>query len=320
MVRTSILIIGGTGLLGSHIARQLVARGDKVVIFDSAPSMEAICDIANKVKVVAGSIMELGTLLQIIKQEQVYSIVHTAAVLNAEVMWKAALEVNVEGTINVCEAARIMDVDRVIYTSTRAIYGQSSGNSPIKEEYQGRPERIYDITKLAGELFGHCWAKKYGIDFKALRVGGLMYGIGMKASDTILGTFKEIVEQTTVGKPVKLELGEVIQMDMVYVKDVARAHLLALDVRLPHLVGSAFNVGTGQVYTFQDLVDVVKKLIPESEIKIVSKTGAKIRQGLPLDVSRIHKELRFQPMYDLEKGVRDYIQDIRRQLKQHMNN
>lgn len=329
----SILVTGGTGLLGSHISRQLVKQGEDVVIYDVAPSMTAIYDVVDKVRVVPGDLIELGTLVKTIKDEGVDRIIHTAAfkTMLAERRLRGALEVNVEGPINVLEAARITDVKRVVHTSTAKIYGQLKGQPPYKEEYQGRPVGVYAITKLAGELFGDHLAKKYGIDFRVLRIAGVLYGTG-----TVRGgqgsIIREIVEKSTLGMPVRIELagpedlperitksalGVLLgrgdrKMDMIYAKDAARCHIMLMGAKASTLKSRAFNLGAGNIHTVQELAEIVKKIIPEADIQITTRPGITLREYHPYDLNKAREEFGYASKYDLQNGVTDYIKSFRK--------
>ncbi len=122
----SILITGGTGFIGAHLAKKLVKQGRDVVLFDVAPNYKVIADIANKVKVVRGDLAQWSEVLDSVKKCEVKHIFHLGAVSSvpeAEERLMSAYRVNFDGTIHVLEAAKLLDVDKVIYTSSIASFG-----------------------------------------------------------------------------------------------------------------------------------------------------------------------------------------------------
>ncbi len=134
------MITGGTGLMGSRIASILVNRGERPVLFDYAPAMWRLTAIADKVDVVRGTVVNLHEILEPMKKFKVNKIIHLAYFLGAEsnVNPLGATYVNTIGTMNIYEAARLMECDRVCTASSIAVYGcddeYDSSELPLKED------------------------------------------------------------------------------------------------------------------------------------------------------------------------------------------
>jgi len=304
-----VLVTGGTGFIGGHIIRELLTKGHQAVAFDSSPSSGSLKDVEQRIDIVRGEVQDLPTIVTIIKKFDVTHIVHTASIMTKESQENplTALNVNVLGTVNMLEAARIMDLRKVTLMSSTAVYGITDEGKLIDEEYPQRPITIYGATKLLCEHYGVNYSKDYGMSFAALRFP-IVYGPGQSYRG--FSSFKEIIEKPIRGIPAEVPYGGDHKYDGIYVKDVARAIALATDItNTPHCT---FNIGTGVLHTLKDLARVVKEFVPNAIIKI--GPGFDTREPIkgPLNITRAREEIGFQPTFDLESGVRDYIETIQK--------
>jgi len=133
---------------------------------------------------VAGDVTDLPRLIHVLREQQIGRIIHLAAILwQCEDNPPLGLAVNTGGTVNVLEAARFAGIGRVAFTSAKAVYGQVAGPfghpeyRPLPEDHPKSPDSIYGATKLAAEHIGLHYARKFGVDFIAMRLATL-YGPG----------------------------------------------------------------------------------------------------------------------------------------------
>lgn len=325
----TVLITGGTGVIGSWVTRRLVeVEGIRPIVFDIAPNTTLLKDIEGKFEVLRGDTTDLAHIVRTVKKYGIKHIIYMAALITkAEENPPLALKVNTESLINMLEIARSFDIERVVYTSSSAVYSHVRGEhghpicKPINEDYEfispkDDPEaygsfRTYGITKLTSELYGLNYAKAYGIDFVALRFAGT-YGPGkMQFGRHTLeaSIFNCIIENAMLGKPTKIRGGNA-KGDWVYHKDVAKGIALACFAKkLEHRI---FHLGTGRGVTLVDLANTIRKIIPEAVIEIGPGLYPYYRGGWVFDTSRAREELGFTPDYSLEEGVKDYIETMRR--------
>jgi len=190
----NVLVTGGTGFIGAHVIRGLLNAGHQAVAFDFLPDADSLTDVADKIKIVRGDVQDLPTILAIIKNFGVTHVVHTPSMLTKDSQEKPslALNVNVLGTVNILEAARLMDLRKVTYMSSTAVYGITEEGQLIDEEYPKRPVTIYGATKLLCEHYGENYSRDYHIGFAALRFP-IVYGPGQSYRG--FSSFKEIVEK-----------------------------------------------------------------------------------------------------------------------------
>ena len=167
-----VLITGGMGVIGAETSRKFVREGHRPVVFARHRDDRLVSDILDKIDFEAGDILDMPRLLGVIKEHKVTHVVHAAAFVGAVSAANPALsiQVNVGGTVNVLEAARLFDIKRVVYTSAKGIYGPVLGEygppnyKPMSEDMPKNPQRIYDSAKLMAEQTVLYYANNFGID------------------------------------------------------------------------------------------------------------------------------------------------------------
>jgi UDP-glucose 4-epimerase len=301
------MVTGGTGFIGGHVLRELLKQGHNAVAFDLFPDIASILDIASQITVVRGDVQYLTSVIDAIKKFNVKYIIHTASLLTADsqkLPW-TALKINVEGTVNVLEAARLMDLFQVVYMSSTAVYGYTEEGKAIDEDHNQAPVTIYGTTKLLCEHYGLNYNKEYDIGFIALRFP-IVYGPGQSFRG--FSSFKEIIEKPYHGEVARVAIGGDQKYEGVYVKDVAHAIVSACFAR--NTKHKIFNIGTGEMHTLQELAKIVAKIIPNAVFEI--GPGFDVAEPVrgPLCIVRAREELGYVPRFHLEEGVQDYINEL----------
>ena len=316
---SSVLVTGGTGVIGSWVTRKLIEQGEKVVIYSRHPDTTLIKDILNRVDSVEGDILDLPNLIQVIRTNSVDRIVHmsTALIDPLEVNPFMGYRINVDGTMNVLEASRLLDVKRVVYTSSMAVYnlpphGEYAYPSckPIDEDYPKAPPIVYGATKLFMENMGLSYHRIYGLDFIALRFSN-SFGPLRQIRHGILALHSKIIESAMLEKPFKV-FQDVDQLnEIMYVRDMANAIVLACFAEnLEHRI---FNVGTGSGETLRHFIEIVDRIYGGARIEITPSWEAeKDIWACIFNIDRAREELGYAPQYDLEAGIGDYIETMKR--------
>jgi len=316
------VLITGAGLLGAQVAAKFVARGEIPVLYDIAYNTRFVSAVVDtsKVKMMVGDILDMPFLLDTIKREKIDRIIHTASLLDGGVRARpySGVNINVVGTLNILEAARLMSIKRVVYTSSAMVQSGARGatNAPYVEDFDMKcisnmPVNIYGVTKLTAEYLGLSYHTFYGVDFAALRVN-CMFGPFLGTPSGRPSYFTEMfVKNAALGKPViindQTNTYSGVQ-NFVYSKDVAKACVLACYAS--EVKSRIYNVSGHKSYTFQDVVDITKKVFPGTEIRV--KEISKIGWGnmpanwYPYDISKAQNEFGYQPDYDLEAAFKDY--------------
>lgn len=319
---SSVLITGGMGTIGSWVTRKLVEQGTKVIVYQRSPDTKLLKDIVDKFDYVAGDVLDLPKILHTIKQHDIERVIHMAALVHTPLEANPFLyKTNVDGTINVFEASRLMGIQRVVYISSKGVYAIVKGEyahptyKPITEDYAKAPRTIYGATKLFGENMGLGYNRIYGLDFIALRFAST-YGPGKltryetegKLSPLTHTIHSQIIESAMKGRPLKIPKGGDHINDMVYNRDVANGIALACFVENPkHRI---FHLGTGKIENIRHIVEIVNNIFGKELIEIGPGLGTE--NPCIFDISRAQQELGYSPQYSLEEGVKDYIETMKR--------
>ncbi len=315
-----VLITGGMGVIGSMVSARFVEEGHRPVIMARHMDRNLIRPIEDKVDIELGDVLDLPRIFSIIQTHQITHIIHTAALVGAvsNLNPPQSIHINVIGTLNILEAARLMKIQRVVYTSAKGIYGHIEGEyahptyKPLPEDHPKRPIRIYESAKLMSEHMGQFYRRTYGLEFLALRFS-MTYGPGKLARHGAMSVLSQIVEGARSGKAVRIEKGGDQKDDMIYNKDVAYGIYLACIA--PKVRYDAYNIGMGVGYTLKDIAGEVKRFIPDADIQIgpgLHFLGGPTHYYSVYDITRAREDFGFSPQFPPDKGVADYLETLKK--------
>jgi UDP-glucose 4-epimerase len=315
-----VLVTGGLGVNGVWVTRELLEAGHEPIAMDVRRDFSLAPDLEEKVEFVAGDITDIRELIDVLTGAGVECIAHLAILSPGSPDIFRGFFTNAQGTVNVLEAARLTGVRRVVYTSSKAVYGPFDGRhgppdyEPVPETHELAPlpaMRVYSASKILSEAAGIQFSESYGLEFAALRFATI-YGPGKKARHGPVGIHSRMIENALLGEPTTIELGGEEGDDMVYVKDVAHSIVLACIGPAP--VDHQFNIGTGTIATLRDFAAAVGDVVPGAEITVgdgLDYLGFGRIYGA-MDISRARQQLGYEPRFDLVAGVRDYVEETRR--------
>jgi UDP-glucose 4-epimerase len=304
-----VLITGGAGLIGSHIADALVRAGaPEIVILDdfSRGRLDNLREAgaSGRVRVIEGDIRDAATVDR--AMQGVTLVFHEAAIRITQCAEKPRLanEVLVDGTFNVLEAAAGAGVKKVIAASTASVYGLAE-TFPTDERHHPYANRtLYGAAKLFNEGLLRSFNDMYGLDYVALRYFNV-YGPRMD----VYGAYTEVLirwmEAIAAGQRPKIFGDGTDSMDFVHVDDITRANLLAATSPLTDVV---FNVASGVETSLNDLADLLLKVMksplppeyaPPRKVNAVPKRQA--------SVDAAWNQLGFRAEIPLEQGLRSLV-------------
>ena len=295
-----VLVTGGAGFIGSHLVEEyLINKAEEVVVLDdfSTGTMENLDDMRDeRLKIVKGSILDFAQLNMIVKKEKIDIIDHLAAELEVYTGIKDAerdAKINILGTLNVLNAALKNNVEKVLFASSGAVYGQAK-YLPIDEEHPLEPHWPYGVSKLAAERYVLQYNKLFGLNTTAFRYG-IVYGPKEWFGRVLTMFIKRIFLENK--PPVVFGDGSQTR-DFVYVKDVVKAHMLAIEKQ--ESAGKVFNIGSGEGVSVKELANMLVK---------ASNKGFDILYDNPKEGSASH----FQPeRIRLQGELVNFILDCRK--------
>ena len=311
------LLIIGSGLVGSQIARlatedeDVDAREEPIILFDVSPRIEALGEILDtkKVTVVQGDVLVVHYLYRVIKSFDVSRIIHTAAnpllTVGAQKAPYQAIQLNIMGTANVLEAARLYDVERVVFASSNVISlyaARGPFGFPI-------PTTIYSSTKLACEHLGLNYFTSYGIDFAAIRFSAVFgpwrYGGGGAPTQKFKVILLNALNKSTSFFPFS-------PMQYVYSKDAALGAMLAVQAKKSALKARVYNISMEKIYSAEEIKRIVEAIVPEAKIELEKEVSAPdLVEGHLVDLTSAKAELGFAPRYNMHEAITDYVNWLR---------
>jgi UDP-glucose 4-epimerase len=256
----NVLITGGAGFIGSHLTEEYLTNGArKVVVFDnfSSGNMENLVHIKDdRLRIIKGSILEREKLRSAIKHERIEIIDHLAAELEVYSGIKDTqrdARINILGTLNVLNEALQNNVDKVLFASSGAVYGEAT-YIPVNEEHPLEPHWPYGVSKLSAERYVLQHHKLFGLNTTAFRYG-IVYGPREWFGRVLTMFIKRIFIDNK--PPIIFGNGKQTR-DFVFVKDVVRAHMQA--IKNVKSAGQVFNIGSGQAISIKELANMLIKM------------------------------------------------------------
>ena len=312
------VVTGGASLIGSHVADQLLSAGAReVVLLDNfslgTPETVAHLDGDARVRLVKGDILRVGDLFDAFKDaDGVFSI---AGFLTLPLSQNPplGLAVNVEGQVNVFEAARYAGVGKVIFSSSIACYGEPEGDALIDESFPANlagyqpGSMLYSCSKLIGEALCKLYSSKHGVDALALRYstvyGERQHYRGVNAL-YIIQNYDRIMRGEA---PVLPGDGSEVH-DYIHVADVARANVMAM---ASAVTGEVFNVVSGVETTVKRIAEVLLEITGSALQPVYADDASAVQAtasaSLRLSREKIKAAIGWEPEVSVEAGVRRLV-------------
>jgi nucleoside-diphosphate-sugar epimerase len=312
----AILVTGGGGFIGFEVVRLLLERGDeRLVIFSRNPSRKRLDDIADKVEIIRGDLGNFSHVLHAVKQTKPRAIYHLGAMLSvpSDADPAAALHTNAMGTFHVLEAARLFEVPQVLFSSSIGVYGLDIQDEAISDTTLQRPHLFYGATKVFGEHMGLFYKRKYGLDFRGIRYPSII-GPGVKTPGVAQYT-SWVIEACAKGKPFTIWVEPETQFPVMYIKEAAQAMIQLAAAPLATIQTVTYIIdGAKPTPSAAELAEAVRAQVPGAQIDFTPDPA--LRQVLhdvvrPIDDTKARQEWGWQPEYDPEHMVADFLRELR---------
>lgn len=314
----SVLLTGGAGFIGSHLAEALLRRGAQLSIVDrldefyspnwKRANLEDVRRVG-EFEPSEADIRDHAALREVVARARPQAIIHLAARAGVRPSIEQPClyqEVNVGGTVNLLELAREFGVRKFIFGSSSSVYGASSRAPFSEEQHELRPISPYAATKLAGEMLGYTYAHLHGLAVTCLRFF-TVYGPRQRP-DLAIHKFTALMEQ---GKPIPVFGDGTTGRDYTYVDDTVAGVLAALDYEpAPDATGArfdVFNLGNSHPIQLNDLIAALERASGKKAIRDVKP----VQPGdVPLtwaDISKAGRLLGYHPQVTIEEGLRRFV-------------
>lgn len=303
-----VLITGGAGFIGSHLAERLLETNAEVRVLDdlstgrreNLPRHEAL-------EFVEGDIRNTGLVDQCV--EGVDAVVHLAAVASVQASIDDPIrthQVNFDGTLNLLEAARRNGTRRFLYACSAAVYGDAA-SIPVSEDSPPNPMSPYAVDKLAGEYYLLHYHRKYNLAATSFRFFNI-YGPRQDPSSPYSGVISIFAERMQRNQPVTIFGDGTQTRDFVYVADLAK--LLARAVHGMEGVGGVFNVGTGTRHSLLQLLSQLEKLSRTKIERYHESSRLGDIQHSCAEVSRLKRVFGGAPATPFDQGLKELLESL----------
>jgi len=300
-----LIVTGGAGFIGSHLAEELAGEGYQVIILDdlSTGKIENVAELLNRdnVDFTLGSVTDLPLLKRLFNDAVfVFHLAALPSVPRSIENPQASHEVNVNGTLNVLLAARENGVKKVLYASSPSVYGDTP-TLPQKEDMMPCPLSPYAVAKLTGEYYCQVFSQVYKLPTICLRYFNV-YGPGQDPDSQYAAVIPKFIKKVSEKKPPVICGDGEQTRDFIFVKDAVAASIRAVQSD----AGGIYNIGRGESTTINQLAELIIELVGHKVEPIHQEPRpGDIRHSLA-DISKA-KSFGYEPKYNLAAGLGETI-------------
>jgi UDP-glucose 4-epimerase len=297
------IVTGGAGFIGSHVTEQLLADGYGVTVVDNLKT--GYLENINEHPSLKFLQKDIALCQPEDFPETIDGIVHLAATPSVTESWLYPLEThhnNLSAMISVIELCKALNVRRLVFASSAAVYGNPMQSS-VSETHPTNPLSPYGLQKLVCEQYANLFAQQYNFSFVGLRMFNV-FGPRQLPNSPYSGVISIFLAAMRQNLPIAIYGDGSQTRDFVYVKDVAIAYSLALTTSLEPGSCLICNVGTGQSITLLQLVAILRDQFPQwqSEIKFLPSRLGDIQHS-QADIAKISEALKFIPQWSIESAI-----------------
>lgn len=315
----NVLVTGGTGQLGVYVCEELIRGGNNVVVYDFKPNLADIAHFSSKVKVLSGDVLDFEDVADVVRKNKITHIVHLAAMLVLESKERPAksIRTNCDGTNNVFEVSRLLDVSRTLFTSSVVVYGLQKYYPNLKvseDDFPHCPAEPYSIAKFANESMSQFYRDTYGLDLMCLRLTGA-WGPGRYWGYT--GRFNDFIKNVALGREAVMPEDfayKRAKIRWLYVKEMASALVYALFADKSKVNSHIYNTGSSKPFNSADIVNSLGELVPGSKISFKETDSPTVTSstiagpsGLDVDCSRLYDQLGFKEKLSMGEALKDMV-------------
>jgi UDP-glucose 4-epimerase len=297
-----VLVTGGAGFIGSHIADSYLADNDDVIVLDNLATGSK-ANVSSKVEFVLGDITDLDVVRRAMNGvEVVFHEAAARAVLRSVEDPVGTDRTNTLGTLNVLLGARDAGVRRVVIASSSSVYG-GSAPLPTSELSPLRPRSPYAVSKLAGESYSVVFAELYGLETVSLRYFNV-FGPRQRPDSQYAAVVPQFLAALCSDSRPEIHGDGLQSRDFTYIDDVVRANRLAAVSDASTVSGRVYNIAGGENHTIVDLLDQLSRILDVDARPIHVAVRAGDVRSSQADITAARRDFGFAPSVSFEDGLR----------------
>jgi UDP-glucuronate 4-epimerase len=313
-----VLVTGGAGFIGSHVAEALLARGDEVVCLDNFNDYyDPTCKRRNVATALQhpaytlyeADVRDADATERLFATARPEKVIHLAAMAGVRYSIERAplyVAVNVHGTVNLLEAARHHRVRNFVFASTSSVYGRSERVPFREDDPTDQPLAPYPATKKAGEVIGYAYRNLFDLNFTAVRFFSVYGPRGRPDMMPYLVTDRILHDEEIV----LFNAGQ-MHRDWTYIADIVSGVIAALDADLPYEI---INLGRGEPVLMADFVRLVEEIVGQRARLVTPPAPPSEPPITYADVSKARRLLGYDPQTSVSEGMRRFVEWYRREV------
>ncbi len=322
-----IIVFGGTGMLGQHTAKELVEKGETVVVTGVRRQSPVLLKDAIERKQVSVEYLDLTdpyAVMAVVAKYKPKTMVDTSGYAPKQLPAAADVRARIAAQLNLLETAKLNQVEKVVFTSSSdAYWGLGTESMPLKEDMASPLQEggdnfiVQSWAKKTLEIIANLYRRQEGVNTITMRCSGMygpVYRTFMNLPSRLIkaGLAGVAPDFTKGGVPVESD-----GYDQAYVKDIAYG--MGLAIRAPSLKHHIYNLGAGRTVTYGEIARAVEQAIPGFKVQLrtadqaaSTASGKEVNMGnFYMDISRLRDELGYEPQYSTERAVAEYADWLR---------